>query len=135
MAQWIDSTTIVTSLQQERVLSRLNGSVRVEAFEAAKEIWKDPDLSLERPLLQTLRCGARPFNRMAAAHAMQVLSTQRTIRALERAVGDGTENPGVRGEAAEALAHSHRQESHLVLLKALLDPSREVRFWCAFALG
>ena len=45
------------------------------------------------------------------------------------------ENARVRGEAAEALAHHHRRRSHDVLLRGLADSSKEVRFWCAFALG
>jgi len=54
---------------------------------------------------------------------------------IAQAVSDTTENPRVRGEAAEALAHAHRKRSHDVLLKNLADPSKDVRFWCAFALG
>jgi HEAT repeat protein len=50
-------------------------------------------------------------------------------------VSNESENPGVRGEAAEALAHFHRKASHHVLLNGLADSSKEVRFWCAFALG
>jgi HEAT repeat protein len=45
------------------------------------------------------------------------------------------ENTKVRSFAAETLAHRHRRGSHAVLLRNLQDPSREVRFWCAFALG
>jgi HEAT repeat protein len=41
----------------------------------------------------------------------------------------------VRGEAAEALAHGHRKKSHEILMKGLRDPSKDVRFWCAFSLG
>ena len=52
-----------------------------------------------------------------------------------RPFGYKSEHARVRGEAAEALAHCHRKESHDVLLAGLLDPSKEVRFWCAFALG
>ena len=48
---------------------------------------------------------------------------------------DKSEHPRVRSEAAEALAHGHRKNSHNVLLKGLGDPSKDVRFWCAFALG
>jgi len=46
-----------------------------------------------------------------------------------------SEHSRVRGEAAEALAHGHRTKSHEILLKGLKDPSKDVRFWCAFALG
>ena len=116
-------------------MARLNGRTQTEAFEAAKMIWEDPDTSLERALISTLRNGRRPLNRAAAAYATQLLKTPGIIAALERTVGDKTERPRVRGKAAEALAHGHRKRSHKVLLKGLNDPSKEVRFWCAFALG
>jgi HEAT repeat protein len=66
---------------------------------------------------------------------MQMVTTPRTIRALESTVKNKSERPRVRGEAAEALAHCHRRESHDVLLAGLGDSSKDVRFWCAFALG
>ena len=136
----------MTDEQKRRIISRLNGRNQVDAFEAAKAVWKDPanvvtvrdaaDKQLERSLILTLKHGHRPFNRAAAAYAMQLLlSSPRAIRALEGVVKNKSENPRVRGDAAEALAHRHRRKSHDVLLTALGDSSKEVRFWCAFALG
>ena len=107
----------------------------MDAFEAAKAVWEDSDNRLERPLILALKNGRRPFNRAAAAFAMQMVTTPKTIRALESAVKNKSEHPRVRGEAAEALAHYHRRKSHDVLLRELGDSSKDVRFWCAFALG
>jgi HEAT repeat protein len=125
----------MTIEQIQMTISRLNGRSQIDAFEAAKAIWDDSDLRLERPLILTLKKGRTPFNRAAAAFAMQMVATPRTIRALESVVADKSESPRVRGEAAEALAHRHRRKSHDVLLKGLSDSSKDVRFWCAFALG
>jgi len=135
----------MTDEQRRQIISRLNGRSQVDAFEAAKAVWEDAantvtarqatDKQLERSLLQTLKHGRRPFNRAAAAYAMQLLSSPRTIRALEKVVKNKSERPRVRGEAAEALAHRHRRKSHDVLLAGLGDSNKEVRFWCAFALG
>lgn len=125
----------MTDAQRQKIVSRLNGPNQVDAFEAAKAVWQDADKQLERPLLLILKKGRRPFNRAAAAYAMQIVSTPRTIRALENVVRNKLERPRVRGEAAEALAHCHRRKSHDVLLRALADSSKEVRFWSAFALG
>jgi HEAT repeat protein len=125
----------MTDAQRQKIVSRLNGRNQVDAFEAAKAVWQDADKQLERPLLLILKKGRRPFNRAAAAYAMQIVSTPRTIRALENVVRNKLERPRVRGEAAEALAHCHRRKSHDVLLRALADSSKEVRFWSAFALG
>jgi HEAT repeat protein len=125
----------MTDDEKLRIVSGLNGRTQVKAFEAAKAIWEESDASLEGPLISTLRNGRRPFNRAAAAYAMQMLTTARTIKELERTVKSKAEHPRVRGEAAEALAHGHRRRSHDVLLRGLRDPSKDVRFWCAFALG
>lgn len=125
----------MTSKQRQTIASALNGRTQMDAFEAAKAIWEDPDELLEPYILRILKRGRRPFNRAAAAFAMQIVSSPRTIRALEKTVKQGAESSRVRGEAAEALAHYHRKESHRVLLAGLGDPSKEVRFWCAFALG
>jgi HEAT repeat protein len=136
----------MTDEQSRQIISRLNGHNQADAFEAAKAIWEDTagrikafgrpaNKQLERPLIATLKRGRRTFNRAAAAFAMQLVSTPRTVRALESAVKNKSERPRVRGEAAEALAHCHRTKSHDVLLAGLKDSSKDVRFWCAFSLG
>jgi HEAT repeat protein len=66
---------------------------------------------------------------------MQAVSSPSVINALERTVRNKSENPDVRGHAAETLVHRHRKSTHSLLLKTLQDPSKDVRFWCAFALG
>lgn len=121
--------------QIRRVVAGLNARTQLEAFEAAKAVSENSDPRLVRPLIVILKNGRRPFNRAAAAFAMQMVATPKTIIALERTASDRSEHPRVRGEAAEALAHAHRKKSHDVLLRNLNDPSKEVRFWCAFALG
>src|SRR6185312_16894568 len=107
----------MTENDKRQVLAGLNGRTQMMAFEAATAIWRDPDPSLERPLISILTHGRRPLNRAAAAFAMQILKTQRGVKALERSVKNRSEHPRVRGEAAEALAHGHRKMSHDVLLK------------------
>jgi hypothetical protein len=111
----------MTDEQRQAIISRLNGRNQVGAFEAAKAVWEDSDRRLERHLILTLKNGRRPFNRAAAAYAMQMVTTPRTIRALESVVKNKSERPRVRGEAAEALAHCHRRKSHDVLLRGLSE--------------
>jgi HEAT repeat protein len=118
-----------------KLLARLNGRSKVDAFEAAKQVWSDPNPSLVRPFIAILQHGRNPFNRSAAAHALPVLRDRKAIPVLERVVSNASESPKVRGEAAEALAHFHRKRSHRVLVNGLADSSKDVRFWCAFALG
>src|SRR5580765_5509154 len=78
--------------QRQQILSRLNGRSRVAAFEAAKTVWEYSDPRLERPLIQTLKHGRRPFNRAAAAFAMQMVTSPRTIKALEKVVRNRSES-------------------------------------------
>ena len=126
----------MTGDELKRVVAGLNARSQVEAFEAAKFVWNDTDVRIERALIKTLKRGARPFNRAAAAHALgAMLRRPEVIAALEHAVDDKSENPRVRGEAAEALHLNHRKKSHDLLLRNLTDPSKEVRFWCAYTLG
>ena len=116
-------------------MRRLNGRRSVDVYEAAKEIWERDDPHTIRSVISTLRRGERVLNRAAAAHALYLMHGKAAIPALEKSVGNRREHPKVRGQAAEALAHNHREESHRVLRRNLNDPSKEVRFWCAYSLA
>jgi HEAT repeat protein len=124
----------MTKEQRREVMDRLNGPNMDDAFEA-KAIWNDSVPALERPLIRTLKHGRRAFNREAAAFAMTMVTTSRTIAALERVVDNKAGRPRVRGEAAEALTHTYRPGTPVVLMRTLGDPSKELRFWCSYALG
>jgi hypothetical protein len=127
----------MTAADRKRLIRELNGRTREIAFEAAKEIFLDDEwpAALTPHLISTLKRGRRALNRSAAAYALQMVTSRKTVIALEQRVADKKEHPSVRGAAAESLAHAHRKESHPLLLAALEDRSREVRFWCAFSLG
>jgi HEAT repeat protein len=116
------------------LIVQLNGRSRIDAFEAAKQVWNIDGNAVAKELIQTLRGGRRAFHRSAAAYAMQAVSNASVINALERTLRNKSENPDVRGQAAETLAHRHRRSTHKLLIKVLQDPSKDVRFWCAFAL-
>ena len=125
-------------LQRIRIpdpLQRLNGRSSVEAYEGAKEIWRKDDPGTLRSVINTLLHGERVLNRAAAAYALNLTHGKAAIPALERTVGNKREHPKVRGQAAESLAHNHRPESHRILRENLSDVSKEVRFWCAYALA
>jgi HEAT repeats len=116
-------------------MMRLNGRSSLDAYEAAKEIGLMENLKSVRELINILRHGRRVLNRAAAAYVFYMRDDTRAIPALERAVNNRLEHPKVRGQAAEALAHCHREKSHRVLLNNLTDPSKELRFWCAYSLS
>ena len=114
------------------LVERLNGRTS-DVYEAAKELWDRDDPGTLRSVIDTLKNGKRVMNRTAAAYALNWRKT--AILALEKSVDNRQEHPKVRGQAAESLAHNHREKSHRVLLRNLVDPSKEVRFWCAYALA
>ena len=116
-------------------LERLNGRSSIEAYEGAKEIVQKDDPGVLPSVIKTLLHGQRVLNRAAAAYALNLAHGKAVIQALERTVANKQEHPKVRGQAAESLAHNHRPESHRILRENLSDASKEVRFWCAYALA
>ncbi len=116
-------------------LERLNGRSSIEAYEGAKEIWQKDDPDVVRPVINVLLNGQRVLNRAAAAYALNLTHGKAAVVALEKTIGNKREHPKVRGQAAESLAHNHRAKSHHILRVNLNDPSKEVRFWCAYSLA
>lgn len=125
----------LTPAQRKSLLDALNGRSLLEANSAARNIWQSPDPALLSGILRVLRRGRRLGNRVEAAYAMQGIRGVKGTETLERLLSNRSEHPHLRAFVAETLAHRHRPASHAVLLRNVTDPSREVRFWCAFALG
>lgn len=78
--------------------------------------------------------------RAAAAAALGTLGSRSGVDALCQRLADRSEDDQVRGFSAEALGHvlaygPPSVEPLEVLRAALSDPSPNVRFWTAFALG
>jgi HEAT repeat protein len=117
------------------LVERLNGRSSIDVYEAAKKIWERDDPRTLRSVIRTLKRGKRALNRAAAAYALHLMHGRTAIAALESTVQNRQEHPKVRGQAAESLAITHRASSHRVLLRNLQDPSKDVRFWCAYALA
>jgi HEAT repeat protein len=95
-----------------------------------------------RALARMLREHPDPAFREAAAYGFWELGDERAQPLLVAALCDPTEDPRVRGQAAETLgcitgdARTRRyKEAVQVLVDALSDASPTVRFWAAFALG
>jgi HEAT repeat protein len=104
-------------------------------WEAATKISSEGDLTLVRPLIRMLKQGKRPVNRAAAAYALSGFRGKDAVVVLEETLRNKAENSRVRGQAAEALAYLGSNRSISLLTLNLRDQSKEVRFWCAFALG
>lgn len=119
------------------LLPTLEGNSLSEVWEAAKGLsnFSRRNHRLAYALINVLKTGRRPLNRAAAAYALGGLRNRRAIPALEKALANKAENRSVRSDAAEALAYLSSNRSIPLLTQQLGDPSKDVRFWCAFALG
>jgi HEAT repeat protein len=116
-------------------LERLNARSSADAYGGAKKIWEEDDRDAVPSVLKVLLHGQRALNRAAAAYALNLTHGKAAIPALERSLGNKREHPKVRAQAAESLAHNHRAKSHDILRTNLSDPSKDVRFWCAYSLA
>jgi len=72
---------------------------------------------------------------VSAAYALGQLDDPRAVDPLLAKLADTGEEPRVRGFVAEALIFYREQRVVAALIAVLSDPSAEVRFWAAFALG
>lgn len=86
-------------------------------------------------LVAALRAEPEVDVRTAIVSALGSLRDARTFRPLVQLLNRKSEDPVVRGMAAEALADLPHSGAAAVLMTALSDPSAEVRFWAAFGLG
>lgn len=114
---------------------RLNARSSIEAYEGAKIIWEQDDPQTLSSVIMVMLRGKRVLNRTAAAYALNLMHGTHAVAGLERCVQNKKEHPKVRGQAAESLAHNHRSKTHEILRQNLDDSSKEVRFWCAYALA
>jgi HEAT repeat protein len=121
------------------------GDARSEVFwEAAKALASTRSRHALRPLAAALAGEQDHEKRKAAAYALGWLGDVRAVEPLLERFADTAEDPSVRGQAAESLGYvleylrmQARPDREAVdaLIAALRDPSAEVRFWAAFALG
>jgi HEAT repeat protein len=103
--------------------------------EAARSLGVLGDLRAVPELLAALQTDLDPETRMAAAYALGHLGDHRSVDGLLAKLADRNEDPRIRGMAAEAVTGVQDRQAVPFLIAALDDPSVEVRFWAAFALG
>lgn len=85
-------------------------------------------------LLAALDDRATPV-RLAALHALGMLSSPRATVRLTALLGNAGEDDEMRADAAEALAHCPDEAIVDALLDSLDDPSPRVRYSASYALG
>jgi HEAT repeat protein len=87
------------------------------------------------PLVAELLSAPASERRTCAAYALRGVKDPRVLTALMSVVENTGEDAKVRGFAAESLCFIGSKRAYKPLIRALADPSTEVRFWAAFALG
>lgn len=94
------------------------------------------------PLIRLMRKGRSRRTRRAAAYALGFLGDSRGVDPLISCLEDEREPHMVRamaaeslGELAQTLRRSETRRSVTPLLRALRDPSPDVRFWGCYALS
>ena len=116
-------------------LRNLVGGDRIEIWESAKALISI-NHELARELMRLVSEGPSPDVRAAAAYVIGFSRLSVARDRLERCLANRSEDPMVRGYAAEALGYLGASASSLnVLIAQLDDPDICVRYWCVFALG
>jgi HEAT repeat protein len=87
------------------------------------------------PLVVVLREDPAQNVREAAAYALGLLGDPVAVPMLAEIAADTGETPVLRGMAIEALSDLNATQVAELLVEGLNDPSGEVRYWCAYALG
>jgi len=121
--------------QRSALLQAVNSGSLQEANAAGRRISETRSPAFLSGLLRVLRDGRKLHNRVEAAYVIRAIDGVKGTATLERILTNRAESTHLRAFVAETLAHRHRPSSHAVVLANLSDPSREIRFWCAFALG
>jgi HEAT repeat protein len=89
-----------------------------------------------RPLMHLVRTMKSSFKRQGVIFALGMLQDKRARSLLERVLADLREDSKTRGLAAEALGLLRPKEASVkFLIRALEDPSAEVRYSALCALG
>jgi HEAT repeat protein len=133
-----EPTPRLKPIQRKALLDALNSPTGRKANGAAQAIIQSPDPALLPGIVRILLHGKRLHNRIEAAYAMRGMrgtNGRDGAATLEKILANRKEKAYLRAFVAETLADRHRPTSHDVVLRNLADPSAQVRFWCAFALG
>ena len=120
------TSAMVGALEDEHL------AVRVAAAEALGHMGGSATV---QPLIHAMHDTTDVAVRVASVYALGMIGDQRAVDPLISLLGDTNEHPQARGMAAEKLGEFGDGRVIDPLRAALQDPSAEVRFWAAFALG
>lgn len=115
-----------------RALDDEASTVRAEAARGAGSLGRE---SATRALLVIATTDPRVEVRTSAVYGLGETRDARAFDPLLAILQNAGEDSRVRGQAAEVLGHFGGERALESLIAALADPSAEVRYWSAFALG
>jgi HEAT repeat protein len=132
----------ISGRARTRALAQIQKDDEVARVEAAKILSSDPASFV--PLRKLLKIATQPELRLSIVFALSWQRDMRSWTIFIKIFGDENESPAVRAQAAEGLAYYFYRKrrgtpsfhSAIELLEeALADPSPDVRYYAAFALG
>ena len=126
--------------RRRRLLRRIRRGNEGSRWAAARELSTLKGETTRLRLVRLLTGGREEQSRAAAAYALGFLGDLKAVEPLVETLGNLEEDTEVRAYAAEALGHLLQEkpvlaDARLAITTGLRDPSREVRFWCAFSAG
>jgi HEAT repeat protein len=132
----------ISDRARTRALAQIQKDDEVARVEAAKMLSSDPASFV--PLRKLLKVTTQWEMRLSIVFALSWQRDMRSWAIFIKILGDENESPAVRAQAAEGLAYcfyrkrrgtSSFQSAIELLEAALADPSPDVRYYAAFALG
>ena len=128
------------TMRHRRLVRQLAGHDEAKRWQAATELSQVDDPRALRGVRAVLDRNGDEAARAAAVYVLGFAGEEDDVEVLARQLSDRNESPLVRAYAAEALGHllQHRlvpAEARVAVARSLHDPSPEVRFWSAFAVG
>jgi HEAT repeat protein len=121
--------------QRSNALEQMKVGDQLEVWEAAKAIVKQQDLSVVVPqLLELMATSPEVERRVAAASVLGSLRSLLALEPLIQILGNRSEPPALRDQAAESLGYLSDPKAREVLITNLSDENADVAFSCAFAL-
>jgi len=109
-------------------------SVREEAMLGLGLVAGDGDSNVPALIVAAQQDRAKPV-RLAALHALGVISSSGSASALLEILANRNEDDEIRASAAESCAHVRDEQIVAALLSVLTDPSPLVRYSACYALG
>jgi HEAT repeat protein len=135
LAAW--ALGMINNARARKLLAERLSSDRAKQviWESAKGLIRQNAVGFCSMFLEIAKSSVNLERRRAAVYILGNLSIDKSLSILVPLLRNKSEDPRLRGEAAEALGNIMKETAIDSLIEALDDGSVEVRFWSIFALG